>query len=453
MSVFLSTLWSNLIKLPANLKEELCTVAYQDTTQRMRQKFSLHLHPLRVTERALSPWLTLGLGIITATLFFLLTATGILLMFYYMPTTADAYPSIQDIQYAVSFGALVRALHRFAAHGMVATVALHLVRIVATGAYRRRALNWLFGLSLLGLTLGLAFTGYLLPWDQLSYWAVSVAVSLLDHTPVVGRLLKEMLLGGPQVAQPTLLRFYVLHVALLPIAVLVLLTLHLWRIRKDDGLASEPGQSLPTLPAWPHLILREALVVMGVVAVLFVLASMVYAPLGSPADPHHPGDVERAPWYFLWLQEMVSYSAPVGGFVFPGCLGLGLLLLPFFEREDRGTGLWFGTRAGRRTAAITVAAAAILFVLFEYLKLRQGGADAGLASNWLQDVFNPAAGMLALSIVATLVAGGLTGSSRNAFLAGFLVLAVALLGFTLMGLCRGPGWEFYWPWEVWPGAS
>jgi quinol-cytochrome oxidoreductase complex cytochrome b subunit len=439
--------------LPANLKEELCPVADQNTTHRMRQKFILHLHPLQVTERACGLWLTFGLGIITATLFLLLTVTGVLLMFYYIPTTTEAYPSIQDIQYAVSFGAFMRALHRYAAHGMVATVALHLVRIVATGAYRRRALNWLFGLLLLALTLGLAFTGYLLPWDQLSYWAVSVATNLLDHVPVIGALLRDMLVGGPQVAQPTLLRFYVLHVALLPIAVLLLVALHLWRIRKDGGLASEPGHTLPTLPAWPHLVVREALVVMGVIAVFFVLASVVDAPLGAPADPHHPGDLERAPWYFLWLQEMVSYSAPVGGFVFPGCLVLGLLLLPFFDREDQGTGLWFGTQAGRRTAAVTFFAATVLFVLFEYLKIRQVGAAPVVPNSWLQDLINPATGMLVLSFVATMVAGGLTGSSRNACLAGFLVLAVALVGFTLVGLCRGPGWEFYWPWEGWPGVS
>jgi quinol-cytochrome oxidoreductase complex cytochrome b subunit len=454
MKEFLAALKKNAVELPASVQAGLFPGAEAtDALRRMRRGFFYHLHPVRVTERALSPTVTLGLGIATVTLAILLTLTGLTLMVYYVPTPAEAYGSMQDLQHAIAFGSFLRALHRWTAHGMVALVGLHLLRVVAMSAYRGRALNWMLGLLLLATTLGLAFTGYLLPWDQLSYWAVNVAASMLDHLPAVGLWLKQLALGGDVVGQPTLTRFYTLHVAVLPALLFALVALHLWRIRKDGGLA---GGSEPTVPAWPHLVLREIALALAVTAA-FCLASLLFAaPLGAPPDLHTPSNPEKAPWYFLWAQEMVSYSAPVGGFVFPLFGLLGLALVPFFDREDRGIGRWLGVVAepdtreqslqGRDAILLSAGLAAIVLGLLEGAYLHFPAASTPL----LRDLFNPATAMLLFSVVAFFTTGAITRSTKVAFLSTFAVLAVALLGFTLMGVSRGPNWVFYWPWEAWP---
>jgi len=449
---FFSALWSNLKSLPQTCRTGLRPGGEKalDPGRRLRRNFVYHLHALKVSERALHPLTTLGLGLITATLFLVLIVTGVLLMIYYVPTPREAYQSMQDIQYAVAFGGFVRALHRWAAHGMVLTVLLHLARVVFTASYRRRELNWIMGIGLGACTLGLAFTGYLLPWDQLSFWAVSVSTAMLDNVPLIGGGLKSLLLGGEIVSAATLLRFYTLHVALLPALLLLLLAFHFWRIRKDGGLvaSSAAGEDAETLPAWPHLVLREAVLVLSVLAIVCLVSAWVAAPLGVPPDFHAPGNPEKAPWYFLWVQEVVSYSSVVGGFVFPGLLLLGLLLLPFLERENRDAGRWFGDRRCRRTIVVALAVGVLALVVFEAFFVSAGQT----ADPLMRDLFNPASGMLVLAVLAFGLGGWLTGSTRSAFLLGFVVMLVAVVGFTVMGLLRGPDWVFYWPWEVWPGG-
>jgi quinol-cytochrome oxidoreductase complex cytochrome b subunit len=419
----------------------------------MRRYFYHHLHPIKVRSRSLHPVTTLGLGLMSLALFLVLAVTGVLLMIYYVPTTRGAYASMQDIQYAVALGRFVRTLHRWAAHGMVLTAMLHLVRVVAMGAFRGRELNWFFGLALLLLTLGLAFTGYLLPWDQVSFWAVTVGANLLDNLPLLGDPLKLLFLGGDQIGQATLLRFYTLHVALLPFGVVVLAGLHAWRIRKDGGLAVclQEGRQQSWVPAWPHLVLRELAVVLLVIAFFSLLATLYSAPLGSPADVHQPANPDKAPWYFIWIQEMVSYSAPVGGWMFPGFLLLLLALIPFVDRDDQGVGRWFGDG---RTRLVVVVAALLAMVAFVAFQLFYTGTDPAtlVASPLRADLLNPASGMLALAVVVFVMAGWLSGNVRCAVLACLAVLAVAVIGFMMVGLLRGPDWVFYWPWEEWPGG-
>ncbi|HSL25706.1 MAG TPA: cytochrome b N-terminal domain-containing protein, partial [Acidimicrobiia bacterium] len=162
--------------------------------------------------------------------------------FFYVPSPGSAYGNIQFLQSEVGFGQFIRNVHRWSAHLMVVTVAAHMARVFYRGAYKPpREFNWVIGVVLLLLTLLLSFTGYLLPWDQLSYWAVTVGTSIAGFVPFVGRQVQQMLLGGPQVGSAALLRFYVLHVAVLPALVVVVLAVHLWRWRKDSMLDVETG--------------------------------------------------------------------------------------------------------------------------------------------------------------------------------------------------------------------
>lgn len=204
----------------------------------MTSNVFLHLHPVKVKRKSLRWYYSFGLGVISTILFLVLTFTGILLMFYYVPSVERAYPTMQEIQLSVPLGQFTRNMHRWGAHGMVIVVILHMARVFYTGAYRPpRQFNWIIGIVLLLLTLGASFTGYLLPWDQLSYWAITVGTNIAGYIPGVGPALRQMLLGGSEVSQNTLIRFYTLHIAVLPVALTLLISVHLWRVRKDGGLA------------------------------------------------------------------------------------------------------------------------------------------------------------------------------------------------------------------------
>jgi len=209
----------------------------------MTTNLFFHLHPVKVNLKSLKATYSLGLGIITTALFLSLAVTGILLMFYYVPSVERAYVDIVELQTGVPFGQMLRNLHRWGAHLMVLAAVLHMVRVFYTGAYKPpREFNWIVGVILLILTLGASFTGYLLPWDQLSFWAITVGTSIASYEPVMGATVKKILLGGPEVGQEALTRFYALHVMVIPAALVLLISLHIWRVRKDGGLAANESK-------------------------------------------------------------------------------------------------------------------------------------------------------------------------------------------------------------------
>ncbi|HEY6628062.1 MAG TPA: selenite/tellurite reduction operon b-type cytochrome ExtP [Acidimicrobiia bacterium] len=197
-----------------------------------------HLHPVKVKRHGVRLSYTLCLGGLSFFLFILLTITGIFLMFYYTPAAQTAYPDIEALSTNVAFGSLVRNMHRWGAHLMVLSVFLHMSRVFYHGAYKPpREFNWVVGVVLLFLTLLLSFSGYLLPWDQLALWAVTVGTNMAGFVPVVGAQVKFALLGGAEVSAATLLRFYVLHVLALPFILVIFLAVHFWRVRKDGGIS------------------------------------------------------------------------------------------------------------------------------------------------------------------------------------------------------------------------
>ena len=215
-----------------------------ERSQAMVSSFLLHFQPAKVNRHALRGSYTFGLGLISLYLFLILVGTGVLLMFYYVPSTERAYDSMKDLQFVVSAGMLIRNMHRWAAHLMVVFVVLHLCRVFYTAAYKPpREFNWVLGTGLLLLTLGLSFAGYLLPWDQLAFWAITVGTNIAGYAPFIGPKLKYLLLGGHLVGQPALIRFYALHVMVLPTVMVLMVAIHLWRVRKDGGL-SRPDEAV-----------------------------------------------------------------------------------------------------------------------------------------------------------------------------------------------------------------
>jgi len=373
-----SGLWSALVSLPQNVwKSIFRNPLPQSDLGRASTSFTnffLHLHPVKVHRNSLRAAFTMGLGLISLFLFLILAVTGVLLMFYYVPSTSQAYDRMLDLRGSVAFGVFLRNMHRWSAHAMVATVFLHMCRVFLTGSYKKpREFNWVIGVILLMVTLFLSFTGYLLPWDQLAYWAITVGTSIAAYAPVLGKGIRFILLGDDIVGQEALLRFYVLHVAVLPIVMVFLVTIHFWRIRKDGGLSrpESPEPAPEPVPAklekkkftiqglvrgpftkaekldddtvfsWPNLFQAELFVLVLTIAAMLAVSLFFNAPLEEPVNVTHPPNPAKAPWYFLGLQELVSYSAFWGGVGIPAIQVLLLLLVPYLDRKPGGVGRWF----------------------------------------------------------------------------------------------------------------
>lgn len=399
----------------------------------------LHWFPNRISKASLSWNYSFYLGTISFVLFAILTLTGVVLMFLYVPSVERAYASVKDLEYVVSFGWLLRGSHRIAAHLMVAFVFLHMVRVFLTGAYKNgsavganRPLNWIIGLVLLVVTLLLSFTGYLLPWDQLAFWAITVGTNIASAAPLVGEWIRFMLLGGNTIDQGALIRFYVLHVFFLPAVVLFLFSWHMWRVRKDGGLAVVDNESLGqnaeevklaktktysllgitngttvhvrntmvdeeknSVPSTPHLTRRIWLVTVATFVATIILSIVFRAPLETAANPAVTPNPAKAPWYFLWLQEIVTITTVrLGSFTINGAL-IGGILLPGILLA---LGLWWPYRD------------------------KSGVHSVGV---W----FAP------------------ERRKQNIIFLGICLLIVI---FTVIGtFMRGPYWELYWPWEAW----
>ena len=401
----------------------------------------LHWFPAKVSLKSLSWGYSFWLGTISFSLFILLGIGGVVLMFLYVPSVERAYQSIKDLEFVVSFGYFLRSFHRIGAHLMVIVVFVHMIRTFLTGAYKNgsapmsnRPGNWILGVILLVLTLGLSFTGYLLPWDQLAYWAITVGTNIASAVPFIGDSIREFLLGGTMIGQNTLIRFYVLHCFFLPMILLGIAFWHMWRVRKDGGLAVmeqyhqaaretstsgliktksyallgiAKGTSVHvhnstilneenSVASSPNLIRRIWTVFLITFVVTALLAMAFPAPLEEAANPSVTPNPAKAPWYFLWLQEIVTDTtihigdftingALIGGVIVPGLILLGLIIWPFLDKSGpEAVGVWFAKTRHKHN---------IIFLL-----------------------------MVLLIIILTVV---------GTFL-------------------RGPNWNFYWPWEAWP---
>ncbi|MGO8753073.1 MAG: cytochrome b N-terminal domain-containing protein [Thermoguttaceae bacterium] len=410
--------------------------------------FFLHLHPVTLPSRALRFTFTWGLGGISFLLFAILVITGILLTFYYVPDVNRAYQSMKDLQFAVPFGVFLRNMHRWSAHAMVLAVILHMARVFYTGSYRPpREFNWVLGVGLLALVLVLSFTGYLLPMDQLAYWAVTVGTNMASSSPLVGHTgpfheltgaridndIRFALLGGTVVGQNALIRFYVLHCMAIPVIFSFLVAIHFWRIRKDGGISCRTTPEPCTVPAvlgsapaqtaaepvksnggryrllayvrgdtfsgkrdlaadevqvWPSLVVREVLAAMTVIIFLWTLAILCNAPLEEQANPAVTPNPAKAPWYFVGLQELLAYFDPwIAGVAIPTIILFGLASIAYLDVNREAVGEY---NVAKRKFAVTIFTLGTMF--------------------WFALIF---------------------------------------IGMYM----RGPSWAWYWPWEDWTVAK
>lgn len=500
----------NLVRLPRTLKDAWFRLGRPPGSEREESQATfhnlfLHIHSVRIHRRSLAPGLTLGLGIISTASFVILCVTGVLLMVYYKPSTALAYDSIKDLHYVVFTGRFIRNIHRWSAHVMVAAVFLHMARVFYTGSYKKpREFNWLVGLGLLVMTLALSFTGYLLPYDQLAYWATTIGANIANSPRELtdalgitqwfnpGGFQKRLLLGANFVGEDSLIRFYILHVFVLPVALITLLGVHFWRIRKDGGLARpedpmggpaewggkvtkvfEPLASKTyglmavvkgrratvnrgpenTVMSWPHLFWAELAVFMLTTAFALILAYYFDAPLKELANPAVPENPAKAPWYFLGLQELVSYSAFMGGLAIPAIAWIGLALIPFLDQKSGGEGVWFGT-SGERFVALK----SLFIGLVTVIGMLAVTVNYGWMRNWFPTInqlwiilINPGSILVLLYMAWSLWVLKRQNSVRHAAVALFTCF---LVGFTVLTyfatVHRGPNWLFYWWPSQWP---
>ncbi len=303
------------------------------------------LHPDKIPASGARLTYTFGLGGITVFATLVTLLTGVALTFYYVPTPAGAHDSVVLINDVVSFGAVMRGLHYWGAQLMVITATLHLARIVFTGGYRPpRELNWLIGLALLIVTLIWDFTGYVLRWDEGGYWALLVGTNLFREIPVWGESFYRALVGDVQIGASGLLRFYGWHVLGLTLIGGFGVIYHLWRLKKDGGISRpllRPGE-IRAFVSKDDLFFREFITAALVFAALIFLTVLIPIPIGAPASPGGAATDVRAPWIFLWVQNLLRVLPPLwAGIFLPLGVLLALALIPFLDRRGPGRGIWF----------------------------------------------------------------------------------------------------------------
>ena len=338
----------------------------------MRPSFFHHLHPPTIPAPQARFRYTLGAGGLSVYLGLVTIATGILEMFYYVPTPEGAAESIQTLTFLVPYGWLVRNLHYWSAQALVVVVGIHLLRVVLTGAYAPpRRFNYLLGMCLLALCFLLDFSGYILRWDQGVRWALVTGTNLLKTIPLLGAGIYGFVMGGDQPGGPTVIRFYAWHAFGLTILLAGVGVWHLFRVRRDGGIAVPPPQERVDFRRINRSVLvrREFLAVLLASALLVLLSALVPAPIAPPITEsgNQIADV-RAPWFFLWVQQLLHWGDPfLLGVLIPSLLLALIAILPYAMRNASPSqlGIWFpaGNRAAQIIVGLAFAALLILTIM------------------------------------------------------------------------------------------
>jgi quinol-cytochrome oxidoreductase complex cytochrome b subunit/mono/diheme cytochrome c family protein len=344
------------------------------TSLAARPNFFHHLHPPSIPAEQARFRFTLGAGGVAVFLMLILFISGLLEMYYYVPTPEKAAVSVETITTLVPFGSLIRNLHFWSAQFLVIVITIHLLRVALTGAYAPpRRFNYILGLGLLVLVLLLDFTGYMLRWDEGIRWALVVGTNLLKIIPGIGEGLYQFVIGGSEPGAPTVIRFYAWHIFGLALAASVLLIWHIFRVRRDGGIAVPPPtqrQEKSRITRF-ELLRREVLAMIVSSVVLLLFSLIIPAPIDQPISGTNAltGD-SRAPWFFLWIQQLLKLGNPfLWGVLIPVLvvvvLGLFPYILPNAKKDELGR--WF--TAGNRTAQVLT-----VLIIFTILLLTVWGA-------------------------------------------------------------------------------
>ena len=415
----------------------------------------LHLHPKKVNEASIAFNRTFGLGGMAALLVVIQIFTGVLLRFYYAPFSAEAYNSILFLRNQVLFGPFIRNIHYWSGVFLLIIAFLHFIRVFLTGAYRDdRKVNWLFGLFLLVLIVLLNFTGYLLPWDQLAYWAITVSTNIIGYLPVAGESIRTMILGGKELNASTLQSFYAFHTAVLPLLLLILVIYHFWRVRKAGGVLVPTTAEDPVMvPVMPNLVFKEFIVALVLIATLFTFAALFNAPLLDKANPTFSMNPTKAPWYFAGVQELLMHFHPFfAAFIIPTGVLCFLASVPFLNYEDAPNGVWFISEQGRSSTKATAKFAVILTICFILLNQYVINFELLLSPlpAWISN------GIVPLLVLLLIIAGYYNFYLKRFRLtrselvqAIFVFILAAFIVLTLTGIfLRGKDMELTFPWNV-----
>ena len=420
----------------------------------------LHFRPKVVQERTLRFTLTWGLGGMAVVLVCLLFATGMMLKFAYQPVPDRAYESIVHLQHNVFFGQLIRNIHHWSANILLIVVFLHFLRVFFTGAFHPpRQFNWIIGLTMFFLILGSNFTGYLLPWDQLAFWAITISTGMLEYIPVIGEGLKQVILGGTDMGPATLSNFFAIHTAIIPACLILLMPFHFWRVRKSGGLVvprkpeENPAAKGETVATIPNLILRELVVAVVLIAAIMLISVTFNAPLGARANPGLSPNPTKAPWYFAGIQELFLHIHPLFAFVvIPFIIAGILILLPYIPYDENTAGVWFASHRGRQmavAAAVTATVATVLGIIADEFLFDFAGWMPGIPPVVRSGLVPAAITLAVLSGFYALMKRKYTATRNETVQAVFVLLLFAFIILTITAVWfRGEGMALMWPWQV-----
>ena len=429
----------------------------QDPYRSWFNSLVLHFRPRKVQERTLRFSLTWGLGGMALVLVCMLFTTGLMLKFVYQPTLEQAYESILHLQNEIYFGQLIRNVHHWSGNALLVVVFLHFLRVFFTGAFHPpRQFNWIIGLLMFLAVLISNITGYLLPWDQLAYWAITICTGMLEYIPLFGEWLQSLIRGGSEIGPATLSIFFAIHTAVIPACLIVLMPFHFWRIRKAGGLViprtpdEDVGTRGDTVSTIPNLILRELVVAAVLIAVIMIISVVFNAPLEAKANPGLSPNPTKAPWYFAGIQELLLHFHPLFAlFIIPVFVLIALLSIPYLNYQSNTAGVWFASFQGRRMSVIAALIALIItpigIIADEYvidfaawMPSLPGEISHGLI---------PFAMMLALTILFyILIKKKFSSNTIEAIQSVFVLLAVTFIVLTITGIWfRGEGMALMWP--------
>jgi quinol-cytochrome oxidoreductase complex cytochrome b subunit len=360
------------------------------------ETFLLHIKPTYYHESVTRFTHTFRLGLLSTYIFFVEVITGLILMIWYAPSPERAYPDMIRLLSNVPFGQFMRDLHRLGAEIMVVVVTLHMVRTYLTGSYKApRQFTWFTGVILLVVTLFLSFSGYLLPWDQLAFWAVTIGTSMAEAVPpaVVGETVNLLARGAPDIGANGLLRFYLLHVIFLPLLLFLFFFVHYYKVvhfgislpANEEEVGQDTANRVPAdrrVYFLPDVFIDETALLIGFTTVLVILSAFFFqAPLENVANPQSTPLHTVAPWYFYWLQGMLKIADKLwAGVILPGVLLVLLMAIPYLDRNPSRRG------SDRRVAIISGIVAGVVMIILSWMGTPQYAVQGAPAVEVVQEL-------------------------------------------------------------------